>query len=225
MSAPAGQRLTEEEYLAIERAAEFRSEFFAGQMFAMAGGSEAHNLIVGNVIGELRSQLKGRQVKTGPPAGAVFAPRRGFDPCRVYPSDMKVKVTDTGLYTYPDVTVVCGERHFEGERTDILLNPTLIVEVLSQTTEAYDRGDKFAHYRQLESLQEYVLIAQDRQRIERYVRQAGSREWLYAECSDPLGTVPLTSIGCELALAEVYDKVELPEVGGASEQSQAERPR
>jgi Uma2 family endonuclease len=138
---------------------------------------------------------------------------------------MKVKVTDTGLYTYPDVMVVCGERRFEGERTDILLNSTLIVEVLSETTEAYDRGDKFAHYRQLESLQEYVLIAQDRQRIERYVRQAGSREWLYAECSDPLGTVPLTSIGCELALAEVYDKVELPGEGDAHQQSQVERPR
>src|SRR5207302_11009756 len=127
--------------------------FFAGEMFAMAGASEAHNLITINLSRELSVQLKNL-------------------PCRVYSGDMRVKVSDTGLYTYPDMVVVCGERQFEAERRDTLLNPTLIIEVLSPTTEAYDRGDKFAHYRRMESLREYVLIAQDRVRLERYTRDA-----------------------------------------------------
>jgi Uma2 family endonuclease len=176
-------------------------------MFAMAGASEEHNLITSNVTRELSLQLKGR-------------------PCRVYASDMRVKVSATGLYTYPDVVVVCGERRLEAASArppdtasgharraparDTLLNPTLLVEVLSPTTEAYDRGDKFAHYRRLESLQEYVLIAQERTRIERYVRQAEGKEWVLTEFSDLQDRVPLPSIGCELALEEVYDKVDLP---------------
>lgn len=190
MATAAKQLLTAEQYLAIERAAEFKSEFFAGEMFAMAGASEEHNLVVANVVGELHAQLKGR-------------------PYRLYPSDMRVRVSATGLYTYPDVTVVCGERRFDDEKNDTLLNPTLIVEVLSPTTEAYDRGDKFAHYRRLDSLREYLLIAQDRQRVERYARQADGQQWLLTEFSDPEAVVPLPSIGCELALADVYDKVDL----------------
>jgi Uma2 family endonuclease len=192
MTSPARKWLTEQEYLAIERAADVRSEFFAGEMFAMAGASLEHNLITANVTRELGTQLKRR-------------------PCRVVSTDMRVKVSATGLYTYPDVAVICDEPQLEDARQDTLLNPTLIVEVLSPTTEAYDRGDKFAQYRRLESLREYVLIAQDRQRIERYVRQAEGQEWLLTEISDPEGCVPLTAIGCELALAEVYDKVPLPE--------------
>jgi Uma2 family endonuclease len=196
MATLARQLLTAEEYLAIERAAEYKSEFFAGEMFAMAGASEAHILITHNVAGELRTLLKKR-------------------PCRIYPNDMRVKVSDTGLYTYPDVAVVCGERHFEDGHHDTLLNPTLIVEVLSPSTEAYDRGDKFAQYRRLESLREYVLIAQDRPRIERYTRQAEGDQWLLTEVSGLQGSVPFVSIGCELALAEVYDKVEFPESSGS----------
>jgi Uma2 family endonuclease len=120
------------------------------------------------------------------------------------------KVSETGLYTYPDLSVVCGEPQFEAGNPRTLLNPTLIVEVLSPTTEAYDREGKFDHYRHLASLQEYVLIAQDRIRAERYLRQAGSEDWRFTVMTDPQGMVPLVSIGCELRLAEVYDRVEIP---------------
>jgi Uma2 family endonuclease len=144
---------------------------------------------VANVIGELRSQLKGR-------------------PCTTYPSDMRVKVSPTGLYTYPDVIVVCDEALFEDNQQDTLLNPTLIVEVLSESTEAYDRGGKFAHYRKLASLMEYVLITQTKPHIEHYVRQSDNR-WLLAEADSLQDTLHLPSIDCHLALAEVYDKVEI----------------
>jgi Uma2 family endonuclease len=124
---------------------------------------------------------------------------------------MRVKVSPTGLYTYPDVTVVCGEAQFEDHQQDTLLNPTLIVEVLSESTEAYDRGGKFAHYRKLPSLVEYVLIAPTKSHIEHYIRQPDNR-WLLAEADSLHDTVYLASIDCHLALAEVYDKVDL--VGG-----------
>jgi Uma2 family endonuclease len=187
MSLQTRPRLTPEEYLALERAAETRSEFFNGVMFAMAGASEEHVLIVVNVAGELRAQLRGR-------------------PCRTYSTDMRVKVSETGLYTYPDVVVVCGEPQFDDEHRDTLLNPTAIIEVLSPSTEAYDRGEKFAHYQRRASLHEYVLIAQDRYRVEHYVRQPDG-QWLYSETRGLDGTLHLPSIGCDLALAEVYDKV------------------
>jgi Uma2 family endonuclease len=192
MSSLALQRLTAAEYLEIERNAEHKSEFYNGEMFAMAGASLAHVLITDNVARELGNQLR-------------------ESPCLVLSSDMRVKVTATGLYTYPDVVVVCDPPAMEGGPHDTLLNPTLIVEVLSPSTEAYDRGEKFAHFRRLASLQEYVLIAQDRRRIERYVRQEVSEEWLLTEVSDPQGRIALPSIGCTLALEAVYDKVPLPE--------------
>lgn len=191
MTSLAEQRLTPAEYLAIERAADHKSEFYAGEMFAMAGASPPHVLITSNVNRELGTQLKGR-------------------PCRVYSSDLRVKISATGLHTYPDVVVVCGEQQFDDARKDTLLNPTLIVEVLSETTEAYDRGEKFDHYRQIESLREYMLIAQDRPRVERYVRQPGGQDWLLTAVRDMRGSISLPSIGCELALAEIYDKVDLP---------------
>jgi Uma2 family endonuclease len=202
MTSLAEQRLTAAEYLEIERAAEFKSEFYAGEMFAMAGASPPHVLITSNVTAELNAQLKGR-------------------PCRVYSSDLRVRVSETGLYTYPDVVVVCGQQQFDDEKGDTLLNPTLIVEVLSPTTEAYDRSDKFDHYRQMESLQEYVLIAQDRPRLEHYARQTGGQQWLLTVFRDLQEHAPLPSIDCELALAEVYDKVELLEDAG----SKGRRPR
>jgi Uma2 family endonuclease len=189
MSSQAQKRYTPEEYLALERQAQCKSEYYAGDVIAMAGASRWHNLIVANVISELRSQLKGR-------------------PCTTYPSDMRVKVSPTGLYTYPDVTVVCGEVQFEDNQQDTLLNPTLIVEVLSESTEAYDRGGKFAHYRKLPSLMEYVLIAQTKPPVEHYVRQPDNR-WLLAEADSLSDTVHLPSIDCRLALLEVYDKVEI----------------
>ncbi|MCB1825663.1 MAG: Uma2 family endonuclease [Candidatus Competibacteraceae bacterium] len=184
-------RLTPEDYLALERSADFKSEYFNGEIFAMTGASEPHNLIVINTIRELSTQLKKR-------------------PCKVYANDMRVKVDPTGLYTYPDIVVTCGKAQFDDTHLDTLLNPVLIVEVLSDSTEAYDRGRKFEHYRKLESLAEYVLIAQNRPHIESYRRQA-NQQWLLTECGTPDGALRLVSIDCELALAEIYDKVELPE--------------
>src|SRR5215207_6350571 len=130
--------LSEEEYLAIERQAEFRSEYVAGEMFAMAGASRRHNRTVTNLVVALDNQLRAR-------------------PCNVYSNDMRVKVQSTGLFTYPDVVVTCGEERFADGEMDVLLNPVVIVEVLSDSTEAYDRGKKFESYQSIESLKEYVL--------------------------------------------------------------------
>ena len=165
MSSHAETHYTPEEYLALERQAPCKSEYYAGEIFAMAGASRWHDLTVTNVLRELSLQLKGQ-------------------PCTTYPSDMRVKVSPTGLYTYPDVIVVCGEAQFEDHQQDTLLNPTLIVEVLSESTEAYDRGGKFTHYRKLPSLVEYVLITQTKPHIEHYVRQSDNR-WLLAEADSP----------------------------------------
>lgn len=179
--------LTSDQYLAIERDAEYKSEYYNGEMFAMAGASEQHNLIAVNVAGELRSQLKGR-------------------PCKTYGSDMRVKVQSSGLYTYPDIVVVCGEAWFDDDHRDTSANPTVLVEILSKSAEAYDRGERFAQYRRLESLKEYLLIAQDRYRIEHFVRQEHG-QWLMSEASDHESVPHLSSIDCTLALTEVYDKV------------------
>jgi len=184
-------RLTPEDYLAIERSAEFKSEYFDGEIFAMAGASRAHNSIVLNTGSEIRQHLKNRS-------------------CKAYVNDMRVKVNPTGLYAYPDVVVVCGKEQFEDTHLDTLLNPTLIIEVLSDSTEAYDRGRKFEHYRHLDSLVEYVLIAQQRPHVESFRRQS-DQHWLLTECSGLDGTLRLESIDCDLALAEIYAKVELSE--------------
>lgn len=189
MSSQTKQHYTPEEYLALERQAQYKSEYYAGEIFAMAGASRWHNLIVTNVVRELSLQLKGR-------------------PCTTYPSDMRVKISPTGLYAYPDVTVVCGEARFDDTQQDTLLNPTLIVEVLSDSTEAYDRGGKFAHYRKLDSLLAYVLITQAKPHVEHYVRQPDNR-WLLSEADSIHDTIHLPAIDCHLALAEVYDKVDI----------------
>jgi Uma2 family endonuclease len=181
-------RLTPEEYLATERQATYKSEYVNGEVFAMSGASPRHVLIVTNVVAELRQQLKQR-------------------PCTVYSTDLRVKVRPTGLYTYPDVIVVCGQPQFDDEQHDTLLNPTVLVEVLSESTKDYDRGGKFEHYRTLTSLTEYVLIAQDKYHVEHFVRQPDSR-WLLAETNRLDDTIHLPSIACDLALTEVYDKVD-----------------
>ena len=191
MTLQAKIRITQEEYLAIERQAAYKSEYFNGEMFAMSGASPRHVLIVTNVVAELRRQLKQR-------------------PCTVYSTDLRVKVSPTGLYTYPDVIVVCTQPQFNDEQKDTLLNPTLIVEVLSESTKDYDRGEKFEHYRTLISLAEYVLIAQDKPHFEHFVRQPDNR-WLLAETNRLEDTIHLPSIACNLALAEVYDKVDILE--------------
>lgn len=179
--------LTPEEYLEIERKATVRSEYIAGRMFAMSGASRRHNLITGNVAGELRNQLKGR-------------------PCEVYSSDMRVKVSSTGLYTYPDVVAVCSEPRLEDDHFDTLLNPAVIVEVLSDSTEAYDRGEKFAQYRRLQSLREYVLVAQNKMRVERFARQTD--QWVFSELNDPADSLRLPSLGCTLSLGDIYQRVD-----------------
>ncbi|MFH1114991.1 MAG: Uma2 family endonuclease [Pseudomonadota bacterium] len=184
---------TAEEYLALERKAEYKSEYVNGTIIAMAGAGRWHNLIVLNLGREISGQFIGR-------------------PCEAYVSDMRVGVSPAGLYTYPDLVAVCGEVLFEDEQTDTLLNPTVIVEVLSPSTEAYDRGEKFAMYRRLESLQEYVLVSQDKVRVESFVRQ-GAR-WILSETSTLDATVRLESIGCDLALRDVYDKVRFAGSGG-----------
>jgi Uma2 family endonuclease len=189
MSTAAVQRYTPEDYLTRERTAEYKNEYVNGFIVAMTGASRAHNLITANIGGELRSQLKGR-------------------PCEVYIGDMRVKVEPTGTYRYPDVVVACGDIAFEDMELDTLLNPVLIVEVLSPTTEAADRGEKFAHHRRLPSLQEYLLVSQDTPRIEQFTRQSDG--WLLSEVSGLDATVRLASIDCVLPLREVYDKVQLP---------------
>jgi Uma2 family endonuclease len=182
-------RFTPEQYLELERQADYKSEYYSGQIFAMAGASEEHNLINVNVSGELRQQLRGR-------------------PCRTYASDMRVRVSPTGLYTYPDVIAVCGERHFSDDHLDTLTNPTVIVEVLSPSTELYDRGEKFAHYRRLESLTDYILVAQDKYRVEHYARQT-DQQWLLTVAEGLEGTIYLRSIDCTLTLSGIYENVEL----------------
>jgi Uma2 family endonuclease len=188
MAAVLKPHVTAADYLAAERTGKTKHEYVAGQVYAMAGASERHNLVAGNTFASLHAQLRRRS-------------------CNVYPSDMRVKTRAMGLYTYPDLSVVCGTPQFEDERRDTLLNPTVIVEVLSPTTENYDRGRKFQHYRTMPSLVEYVLIAQDALHVEHYARQADGR-WLLAEADGPDGVIQLAAIGCELALADVYEKVE-----------------
>lgn len=184
--------ISSEEYLAQERVSQTKHEYDAGEIFAMAGASASHNLITANVIASLHAQLRGRS-------------------CTVYPSDLRVRVESTGLYTYLDVLVVCGQSRFEDEREDTLLNPTLIVEVLFPSTEAYDRGAKFRNYRMIPSLQEVLLIAQDASRVEHYTRQADQR-WLLTESSLPTDSLHLPSIDCILQLADIYEKLALPKV-------------
>jgi Uma2 family endonuclease len=181
--------LSSAEYLAIERQATCRSEYVAGEMFAMAGASRRHNLIVANVIRILGNQLLA-------------------SPCNVYPSDMRLKIPRTGRYTYPDVVVACAEEQFEDEHRDTLLNPVVIIEVLSDSTEAYDRGKKFEEYQRIESLVEYILIAQDHYSVECYVRQ-DQRTWLYSVFRSLEDIVLLSPIGCQLVLQDVYTKVDL----------------
>ena len=181
--------LTEEEYVELERKADYKSEYYRGEMFAMAGAGEPHNLLAGNLFAILHPQLRRRT-------------------CRIYPSDMRVRVSATGLYTYPDVTVVCAEPQFADERKDTLLNPAFIAEVLSPSTEGYDRGRKFEHYRAIESLAEYLLVAQDRVHVDLYTRQQDGR-WILSEASRLEDTLELPSIGCRLALADLYEKVDL----------------
>jgi Uma2 family endonuclease len=183
-----------EEYLAFERRSEGRHEYLDGEIFAMTGASRYHNRLAVNLAGILYPQLRG-------------------GPCELYIADMRVRVAATGLYTYPDLAVVCGEPRFDDAYLDTLLNPTLIFEILSPSTEATDRGRKFAHYQKVDSLAEVLLIAQDRVAVEHYSRQRPQPPqpevigWHLREATALEDRLSLPSIGCELPLAEVYERV------------------
>jgi Uma2 family endonuclease len=187
MSTAPVRRFTVEEYLAMERTATYRSQYYRGEIFAMPGGTKRHGFIEANTIGTLIEQLKGY-------------------PCRVLPSDTKVMVSATGLITYPDAIVICDEDELIDDEDCVILNPVVVVEVLSPSTESFDRGEKSRHYRLIESLQEYVLIAQNRRHIERYARQPNG-DWMLTEASEAGQSVRLDSIQCELRVEVVYDKL------------------
>lgn len=189
MATAALTHYTPDEYLALERHAEFKSEYLDGRIVAMTGATAAHNTITGNVHGELRARLRGTA-------------------CRQFMGDMRVQIGGGRRYAYPDVVVVCGEPRFLDGALDTLLNPALIVEVLSPSTEAYDRGEKFLHYRTIESLREYVLVAQDRVLVERFVR--AGEFWTLSTLSDLDAALELTSVDCSIPLREIYYNVELP---------------
>jgi Uma2 family endonuclease len=185
-AAPASRGLTPEAYLALERAAEVKHEYWHGELFAMAGASRRHNVLVANLVRVLGNALLER-------------------PYEVYPSDMRVAGASREVFTYPDVTVVCGEPTFADGAHDTLLDPLVIVEVLSDSTEAYDRGKKFEHYRRIASLRHYVLVAQDQPLVELYTRQ-GDGTWMLSEHRQGDG-VALSAAGCELRVSEIYRKV------------------
>ena len=182
---------TVDEYLLIERGSDSKSEFYCGRILAMAGASPAHNLITANVIAALAPKL----------TGSTF---------RVYASDLKIRTGASGLFAYPDATVVCGELEYHDDHRDVVTNPTLIVEVLSPSTEAFDRGTKFQEYQQIDSLNCYMMVAQHEPRVDVYIRQTGN-QGLLTTATRLTDSVTLGSIGCALALSEVYSGVEFPE--------------
>lgn len=178
------KRITPQGYLIRERQASIKSEFYQGEIFAMGGGSANHSLIAANFVREAGNALRDK-------------------PCIVFNSDLRVQVQSTGLYTYPDATIVCGELLFDDDHRDTLLNPTVIVEVLSDSTEKYDRGKKSNHYRQIASLKELILIAQDRSHVERFTRQPNG-DWLFHEQKELTADFELKSLGISIAISELY---------------------
>lgn len=183
--------LTPEQYLAIEREAPYKSEYYDGEMFSMAGAREGHNLIGSNALREVSQQLRPR-------------------PCRTYGGDMRVR-TGPRHYVYPDVSAICGEPQLLDHRRDTLLNPNLIIEVLSPSTEAYDRGRKFELYQAIQSFTEYLLLASDRVHADLYVRQP-SEHWLLTSVGELDTVLTLESVDCRLKLADLYEKVEFEAV-------------
>jgi Uma2 family endonuclease len=180
--------VTPDEYLEAERSSESRSEYLDGVVCPMTGATANHIQIVGNLTVELGTQLRARD-------------------CRFYPVDMKVRLPGSGKFFYPDFSVVCGEVQFHDERRDIILNPVLIIEVLSKSTEAFDRGAKFLAYQTIESLKEYALVAQDKPVVEQFVRNEGGT-WTYSLTSGPESSLTLPSVECTLSLSAVYSKVD-----------------
>lgn len=188
---PKPRKLTEAEYLARDRAATVKSEFLDGVMYAVAGASYAHNVVTDDLARHLGNQL-------------------ASGPCRTLSHDMRVKVRATGLNTYPDVIVLCGPPEFDGDRTDVLVNPAVLIEVLSDSTASYDRGTKFRHYKQIPSLREYVLVAQDEPAVDRYVRQADGT-WVHSDFVGLDAVVEFVAVPARVGLADIYAGVTFPE--------------
>ncbi|MAT69975.1 MAG: hypothetical protein CMJ58_10685 [Planctomycetaceae bacterium] len=184
---PGPKSLSPEEYLAIERASRERHEYFQGEMFAMGGASLAHNEIALAISSRLYNALRDTS-------------------CTVAASDLRVRISGADHYVYPDIVVTCQQPRFEDDQLDTLINPQAIIEVLSESTETYDRGKKFEQYRQIESLREYLLVAQDRAHVERFQRD-DSGAWVLTEATGLDAAIELASIGCSLQLAEVYARV------------------
>ncbi|MDX2032525.1 MAG: Uma2 family endonuclease [Blastocatellia bacterium] len=180
-----------DEYLAMERKAAAKHEYLDGLIYAMAGASPTHNQICFNLAGELHPQLKGTT-------------------CVGYTSDQKIRTDPMDLFSYPDLTIVCGAPQFHDNQKDVILNPTVIIEVLSPKTEEYDRNEKFIRYQNLKSLTDYILISQSRPAVEHFVRQKGKRQWLYTLESDLRTELVIASVGCKLHLADIYDRVVFP---------------
>jgi Uma2 family endonuclease len=193
-------QMTSKQYLEFERASPVKHEFFAGALRAMAGASEAHNLIASNMIRGLGNALSDRE-------------------CRVYPGDMRIRIPRTGYYFYPDVSVVCGDPEFDDAERDVLLNPLVVIEVLSSSTERYDRGEKFRRYRRIPSLRDYVLISQELALVELHSRRDFNR-WELTEVEGVEGTVELPALQTALPLAEIYRQVTF-ESGSSSSTGEA----
>lgn len=189
------RRLTEAAYLDFERKAEMKHEFFDGELFAMSGGTRTHSLVAANLIAALHGRLKNR--------------------CQTFTSDLRVKIEMTGLYTYPDVSVACGEQRFADDQNDVLLTPTLVVEVLSESTEAYDRGKKFEHYRRIPSLQGYLLVRQEYAHLELFSRQSDGT-WRLSEASGMAAELQIPALEVALPLKEVYLGVNFPPATGST---------
>ncbi len=188
MAQPVTKFYTPEEYLVLEECATAKSEYYSGEIFAMAGGSSNHNLIAGNVHARLHQALKRK-------------------PCWIYQSDMRLLVKSNGLYTYPAVMVVCGKLEFAEGRMDTLANPILILEVLSQSTKDYDRQAKFDLYQALDSLQDYVLIDQERVHVQ-YFHRLDHGDWRLRTHRQLSESVTLDSVAVTIPLADIYDKLE-----------------
>lgn len=191
MSTVPNHLMTESEYLAIERSSEFRHEFYRGKIFAMTGGSANHNWITGSLAFALRERLRGSK-------------------CRPYSSDMRVYVGGSELYTYPDVVVACPPE-FKDDRTDSITNPQVIIEVLSPSTESYDRGKKFDLYRESSTLQQYVLVSQDLPRVISYVRQSDGVAWLMNPLDGLNAVLEFPPLSVSVPLSEIFRDVEFPE--------------
>jgi Uma2 family endonuclease len=186
----APQPISENEYWRLEEESSVKHEYFRGFLYAMAGASRSHNVLAMNAAGSLHGQLRGK-------------------PCRAVGSDQRVKIEATGLQTYPDVVVYCQDARFDPRQKDTLLEPTVLIEVLSPGTAEYDRTDKFDHFKQIPTLRDYILVAQDRIRIDHFHRDA-QNHWQLVTAHEPEETISLVSIDCALAVADVYDGVEIP---------------